>query len=375
MAHAAHAACLLVGDIDRGGVFASLVGTLELLEPSDRALIKGFVINKFRGDETLLRPGIVMIEDRLGLPCVGVVPYLHDLGLDEEDGVALEDRLTAKRVWDMKTGDTSTDRRLRIGVIVLPHMSNFTDFDALASESSVALAFIDRADDVPMADVLILPGTKQTLDDLEWLTKRGFVARIREASKGKRPLIGVCGGFQMLGVRLSDPSGVENDGKSAERDGLALLSVRTVFDTEKTTRPVSGHLCAPSFGGSLHESEHFRGYEIHMGETHREATAQPFARITSSDGTESLDGAVSPDGMVFGTYVHGIFDEDQFRHSFIDRMRSYVNLAPAQHKVFVNADREVRLNRLADHLKHSLRLDLIKSWMLSKTAAGELGNK
>jgi adenosylcobyric acid synthase len=164
MAHAADAACLLVGDIDRGGVFASLLGTMELLEPEDRARIRGFVINKFRGDETLLRPGVAMIETRLGVPCLGVVPFLHDLGLDEEDGVALEDRASAARRW--RNLESRPARALRIGVIALPHMANFTDFDALALEPSISLAFLEAPEEMAMADLLILPGTKQTLDDL-----------------------------------------------------------------------------------------------------------------------------------------------------------------------------------------------------------------
>src|SRR5208337_2042410 len=161
MAEAARAACLLVGDIDRGGVFASLLGTMELLEPAERKMFRGFLINKFRGDLSLLQPGVEMIEQRLGLPCVGVVPYLHALGLDEEDSVAIGDRLTVARSWGSIDDDPSPHRRLRIGVIALPHMSNFTDFDALAAEPSVALAFLDRPEELCSADLVILPGTKQ----------------------------------------------------------------------------------------------------------------------------------------------------------------------------------------------------------------------
>ena len=179
MAHAADAACLLVGDIDRGGVFASLFGTLELLESEDRARIRGFVINKFRGDESLLRPGITAMEERLGVPCVGVVPYLPDLGLDEEDGVALEDRASTQRRWSNCA--TGPERSLRIGVIALPHMANFTDFDALAMEPSVSLAFLEHTEEMAAADVLILPGSKQTLQDLEWLDRRGLARKASAA--------------------------------------------------------------------------------------------------------------------------------------------------------------------------------------------------
>ena len=203
MAHAADAACVLVGDIDRGGVFASLLGTMELLEPEDRARIRGFIINKFRGDESLLRPGVAMIETRLGLPCLGVVPFLHDLGLDEEDGVALEDRASAARSW--RNLESGSARALRIGVIALPHMANFTDFDALALEPSISLAFLEAPEEMAAADFLILPGTKQTLDDLEWLEQRGFDRELRRLAETGIPIVGICGGFQMLGVSIEDP--------------------------------------------------------------------------------------------------------------------------------------------------------------------------
>ena len=363
MAHAAHASCILVGDIDRGGVFASLFGTLELLEPADRALFKGFVINKFRGDQSLLQPGVEMIERRIGLPCVGVIPYLHSLGLEEEDSVAMEHRRSVGRIWDPVCADSSPHRALRIGVIAFPHMSNFTDFDALAAEPSVALAFVEHADDLSSADVVILPGTKQTLDDFEWLVKNGFSTRIEEHCSRRAPIVGVCGGFQMLGIKLSDPSGAENNGAPAERNGLGLLSVQTVFSAEKIVRPISGELCDAAFAEGLWQDREFQGYEIHMGETYRNGATRPFARISTVDGAQSLDGAMSPGGLVFGSYVHGIFDNDRFRHGFLDWARSSLELAPAQHKAFVTAERDARMNRWADHLRSSLRLDCIRTWI------------
>jgi adenosylcobyric acid synthase len=366
MARAAKASCLLVGDIDRGGVFASLLGTLELLRPGERKMFKGFLINKFRGDRKLLQPGVEMIERRLGLPCVGVVPYLRDLGLDEEDGVAVEDRRAERRVWDHLAEDNSPQRRLRIGVIALPHMANFTDFDALAAEPSVVLAFLERARDTAAADVLILPGTKQTLDDFEWLVKNDFLPAIREHYCQNRPIVGLCGGFQILGLRLSDPDGVENNGIPLERDGLGLLSVRTVFRKEKTTRLISAELYDPSFAAGLGPATTFQGYEIHMGETDRTPEARPFARLSTVDRGDLLDGAVSPTGLVFGTYIHGLFDNDRFRHSFLDWARSSIKLAPAEAKVYRTTERDARLNRWADHLRASLRLDLIRNWILPK---------
>src|SRR5208337_1675809 len=268
MARAAGAACLLVGDIDRGGVFATLLGTLELLEPCDRALIRGYAINKFRGDISLLRPGLKMMEPRLGIPCAGVVPYLHDLGLDEEDGVAVEDRRSAGRVWkDIGEGAapplnpllSEEGRPLRIGVIALPHMSNFTDFDALAAEPSVALAFLDRPEELCSADLVILPGSKQTLNDLKWLHQRGLVPLLLDHHVRGGCVAGICGGFQMLGIQIEDPQGIENDGVPCAREGLGLLRVRTVLQSEKITRPATGRIRRSAIFGQPTKECAFRG--------------------------------------------------------------------------------------------------------------------
>jgi adenosylcobyric acid synthase len=363
MAHAADAACLLVGDIDRGGVFASLLGTLELLEPEDRQRIRGFVINKFRGDESLLRPGVTAMERRLGLPCVGIVPYLHNLGLDEEDGVALEDRSSAARRW--KNRETGPARPLRIGVIALPHMANFTDFDALALEPSVSLAFLEQPEEMTIADLLVLPGSKQTLDDLEWLDRRGFAQKLRRLCESGVPLIGICGGFQMLGSSIEDPHGIENQGESCERKGLGLLPVRTVLGVEKTVRRVQGSLRTNLFATELSPETCFEGYEIHVGETFYEPGSRPLAEIRRQ-GIPGLvpDGAVSASGRLLGTYVHGCFDNDDFRHSFLAAARRAVDLAPAETWAHISAERDARIDRLADHLRKSLDLDSIRSWIV-----------
>lgn len=370
MARAANAACLLVGDIDRGGVFASLLGTMELLEPWERSLIRGFVINKFRGDETLLRPGVEMMERRLALPCVGVVPFLHDLGLDEEDSVALEDQRTPVRAWTGQAGDARPERPLRIGVIALPYMSNFTDFDPLAAEPSVALAYLEQANDAAEADLLILPGSKQTLDDLDWLHRRHLAQALREHHARRRGIVGICGGFQMLGMQVDDPHGIENNGKPRTGVGLGLLPVTTILNTEKITRPVAGRVRAGAFCGQRLDQTAFRGYEIHVGETSGAAGLTPFADLSSSPEVTLIgasgscqDGAVSEDGWVAGTYVHGLFDDDRFRHAFVDAMRLARGLAPASAKAFVAAEREARLDRLAAHLRGSLNIELIRGWI------------
>jgi adenosylcobyric acid synthase len=362
MAHAADAACVLVGDIDRGGVFASLLGTLELLDAADRALIRGFVINKFRGDEALLRPGVTMIEQRLGLPCVGVVPFVCDLGLDEEDGVALEDRASAARRW--KGLESGPARALRIGVIALPHMANFTDFDPLALEPSISFAFIERPEEIAAADLLILPGTKQTLDDLRWLTDRGFSQELCRLHENGVPIIGICGGFQMLGTSIHDPQGIENNGEPVSEAGLGLLPVRTVLRAEKTVRRVRGSLGGDFFGGGSSPHARFEGYEIHVGETFHQTGARPLTDIEGSETIHSApDGAVSESGRVFGTYVHGFFDNDDFRHEFIQAARAAANLTPAKKYARVSTERAARIDRLAGHLRRSLNLDLLKSWI------------
>ncbi len=344
MAHAADAACLLVGDIDRGGVFASLLGTVELLEPEDRARIRGFVINKFRGDLSLLEPGVKMIEQRLGVPCAGVVPMLPNLGLEDEDSVSLEDR---KSNWP---DDAS---QLRIGVIALPHMANFTDFDALAMEPSVAVAFLDDPSRVEHAHVLILPGTKQTLDDRMWLRDSGF----EEAVKKHPQVVGICGGFQMLGQSIDDPAGVESDGKARSIAGLGVLPVCTILHGEKTVRRATGE-------SSLWPGQTFRGYEIHMGETLYETGTKPFAEIRREGDAEPMrDGAIAEPASTWGTYLHGLFDDDSFRHQFLQSVRRAYAMDPATTLVDASAQREARMDRWAAHVRKSLNMDLIRGWL------------
>jgi adenosylcobyric acid synthase len=310
-----------------------------------------------------------MIERRLGLPCVGVVPFLRGLGLDEEDGVALEDRSSTARCW--KNLESGSARALRIGVIALPHMANFTDFDALALEPSISLAFLERPEDMAAANILILPGTKQTLDDLRWLVQRGFAQELRRLAEIGVPIAGVCGGFQMLGVSIDDPHGIENQGDPCSRTALGLLPVRTVLRAEKTVRRVRGSLRRNFFRNDSSPQVTFEGYEIHVGETFYETGACPLADIEREETMESVsDGAVSESGRVFGTYVHGLFDNDDFRHGFIQTARAAGDLAPAEKLARVGAEREARIDRLADHLKKSLDMNLLKSWIAGPSGRG-----
>jgi adenosylcobyric acid synthase len=233
-------------------------------------------------------------------------------------------------------------------------MANFTDFDALAMEPSVSLAFLDRPKDAMLADVLILPGTKQTLDDLDWVVERGFAASI---SAFTGTVIGICGGFQMLGQAIDDPSGVESGGHHRAMPGLGQLPVRTVLRGEKIVRRVSGRT-------RLWGSQPFTGYEIHMGETQYQDGAEPFAKILrENESNACADGAIGLGDRVMGTYIHGLFEDDQFRHGFVDGARQACGLSPAVERVCVAAQRQARINRWANHLRQALDLDLIRSWI------------
>jgi adenosylcobyric acid synthase len=357
MAKAAGAACLLAADIDRGGVFASLLGTVELLDAEERGLLRGFIINKFRGDVNLLRPGVEMIIERITIPCAGVVPWLPSLGLDEEDSVALEERRTVRREWAERP--KGPDRALRIGVIAFPYMANFTDFDELAGEPSVALAFLETPSDVRDADLLILPGSKQTLDDLAWLRCSGWEPEIRHFM-GRAGVLGVCGGMQIMGQGIEDPEGAENRGAPRSAYGLGLLPITTILQSEKVTRPAKGRIITNGLLGGRLEMPCFDGYEIHIGETVYAEGAQPFAEIQRAGESECIrDGAVAEHSRAYGTYIHGLFHDDAFRHSFIAAARSACGLTPARDRAFITAKREGRIDRLAEHVRTSLNMDLI----------------
>jgi adenosylcobyric acid synthase len=357
MARAAGASCLLVGDIDRGGVFASLLGTVELLDPEERAMIRGFVINKFRGDIDLLRPGIEMIERRIGLPCAGVVPHLSNLGLDEEDSVSLEETRGARQAWSVR--EEGPLRRMRVGVVKFPYLSNFTDFDELAAEPSVSLAFLDTPEQLHEANLLILPGSKQTLDDLDWLRHRGFEPALAQFA-GRAGIMGICGGMQMLGLSIEDAQGVESDGIARAVTGLGLLPIRTALHAQKVTRLARGHVCASSLFGEDLSLARFQGYEIHLGETVYVEGAQPFARIhRAGDSSDRLDGALCAERRAYGTYIHGIFKEDGFRHRFLSAARAMCGFAPAKRTVCATAEREQRIDRLAAHVRGALDMNLI----------------
>ena len=350
MAEMADAACLLVGDIDRGGVFASLLGTVELLEPHERARIAGFCINKFRGDLALLTPGVRMMEDRLGKPCLGVVPYLHGLALEEEDSVSLP--ALARTPWPPK--EDAPHRALRIAVVALPSFSNFTDFDALRAEPSVDLRFCGSAEPLAHADIVILPGSKQTMADLAWLRAQRMDSVIYQQAK-QGLVVGICGGMQMLGETLIDPLGVEQQGCV---EGLGLLPIETRMQAEKVTRNCCGNIAGSSLFGQPLASAAVFGYEIHVGETVYKANTASFA--TLMDGQP--DGCVSADQQVFGSYLHGLFDDDTFRRQFVTAARTFYQLAPAPAFNAWSEQRAASFDRLAGAVRQALDMPRIFGW-------------
>ncbi|MHB8461115.1 MAG: cobyric acid synthase [Vulcanimicrobiaceae bacterium] len=337
MAHESDARCILLADIDRGGVFGSIFGTLALLDETDRSRIDAFAINKFRGDIELLRPGIEMLAQRCDTPCLGVIPHLGIIGLEEEDGLALA-RRGARGAWS----GSGNNRRLRIAIVPLPHISNFSDFDALFEEPSVEARYTAEEAEINDADVVILPGTKETLADLAWLRDRGLDAAIVRAASQGRSILGICGGMQILGRRIDDPYGVESFPSAL---GLSLLPLETTFERKKTTRSVVGRTTS---------GIPISGYEIHVGSTIFDQTVAAFATLVTDSGEGFRDGAVS--GRVSGTYVHGAFSGDAFRHHFIEQARAQSGLSSAGVYVHIQGKREERIDRVAEAIGESLDL-------------------
>jgi adenosylcobyric acid synthase len=356
MADMADAQCLLVGDIDRGGVFGSLLGTLQLLEPEERERIRGFAINKFRGDVTLLEPGIRMIENRVQKSCVGVIPYLHSLMLEEEDSLGLP--IATKTQWSLDpTADRSLDRPLRMAVIASPSFSNFTDFDSLRAEPAVSLLFCRTAEVIAQADVVILPGSKQTVDDLLWMREQGLDVAVQQYAQTGL-VVGICGGMQMLGESISDPLGMERGGSIS---GLGLLPIRTIMQEDKVTRNATGEIAARVLFGQPITDNRLSGYEIHIGKTLYQTGAAHFA-VLSTEPVRN-DGCMNADSRVFGTYLHGLFDDDAFRHQFIRAARAFHKLNTPEELHLWKQLREESMNRLAREVEDALNMETIFGWV------------
>jgi len=325
MAEMADAPVLLVGDIDRGGVFASLAGTVMLLDKKERARIRGVIINKFRGDLEILRPGLVMLEDIIDIPVLGVVPYMH-LDIDDED--SLTDRFTRK----------CEDAAIDIAVVRLPRISNFTDFNPLGYIEGVGVRYVGSAGELGDPDMIILPGTKNTMADLIWMRESGLENAILKYSSRGKPVFGICGGYQMLGQSLADPMGVEHGGTMS---GMGLLPHKTVFAEKKTTCESAGKISVVT--GLFHELSglEYRGYEIHMGSQEAEAN-------------------VINEGNVYGTYLHGIFDSEAVARTIIQTLLRKKGLDFDDVKAFnIDEYKQEQYDRLAAALRQSLDIEAI----------------
>lgn len=335
-AEAVDAPVLLVADIDRGGVFAQLVGTLACLSDSERARIKGFVINRFRGDPSLLTSGLEWVGARTGIPVLGVLPYLHGLHLDGEDMLPGERHTAA-------SGETC----LRVTVPALPRISNHTDFDALRAHPQVDFRYVSAGEPWPASDLVILPGSKHVRADLAWLRAQGWAPAIARHLRYGGKVLGICGGLQMLGTAIHDPNGLE--GEAGTTAGLGWLEIETTMEAQKQLRVVSGRLSA---GGAP-----VRGYEIHMGVTRGAALARHAAMLAGdgSEGSEVPDGARSKDDQVMGTYLHGLFDTPEALQALL----TWAGARDIEAQDY-NALREASLDRLADSF--AAHLDLSRVW-------------
>ena len=333
---------LLAGDIDRGGVFAQLYGTVALLEPEERARIAGLVINKFRGDVDILRPGLAMLEEKTGLPVLGVVPYLH---VEIEDEDSLSERLNAR----------DAVKPLDVAVIRLPHISNFTDFIPLEQHELLGVRYVQRARELGAPDLVILPGTKNTMEDLLWLRQSGLEAAVRKLAQAQTPVLGVCGGYQMLGQMLDDPAGTES-GKPLSLAGLGLLPTRTTFDAQKRRTQVRAVALGAPFAGAR-----MTGYEIHNGRT--TVNGEPFCRL--ADGTP--EGCVCKN--VFGTYLHGLFDSGELTQALVKLLCARKGISPRETRPTSMAEyRQTQFDLLADGVRKALDMGAVYRAMGIKKA-------
>jgi len=333
---------LIVADIDKGGALAALVGTIDLLSPEERSRVKGLIINKFRGDPGLLTDGLRIIEARTGVPVLGVLPYVGDFEIPQEDSASL------------KTGaDFDNQGRIRIGVIRFPRISNFTDFDGLSRESDVDLRYWEKPEHAGEADVICLPGSKNTIADLNWLRHSGWDLCISAHYRAGGAILGICGGYQMLGRVIADPEHVESP--TSQEQGLGILEIETVFASEKITALVKGVEASTGIEIS--------GYEIHCGRTIRLDLDAPF-RIRERDGqpVDEPEGALSADGRVLGTSIHGLLDAPAFRRHYLNQIRAQKGLGPLG--VSSEDSKTQRLqayDRLADLIANNLDIDSLQT--------------
>ena len=331
-AEAVNCPVILISDIDRGGVFAHLTGTLNLLSVSEQYLVKGFVVNKFRGDISLLQNGLDWLENFSKKPVLGVLPYLQDLKLDAEDAIKIDPQA--------QTGE------INIKVIVLPRISNHTDFEPLLANANVCLSYVRDVTELSGADLIIIPGSKNVREDLRFLKQGGLDKAIKRHLRYGGKLLGICGGYQILGDKIFDLDGVE--GKSGESEGLGLFSIETSLQTQKTLTQVTGHFTLGEYKGKI------SGYEIHCGVTSGRAQSKSFCEIIDRNGQIYSDGSISNDGQIVGTYLHGLFESKDV----IQAILAWVS-GKTYSVVDWNQVREQELEKLADMLEDNLDIGMI----------------
>ena len=343
-----NAPVLLAADIDRGGIFAALVGTMELLDAAEKERVKAFIVNKFRGDISLLKPGLDWLEARLGVPVAGVVPYYHDIHIAEEDSLALEKRQEMKNRQDFD---------LDIAVIALPHIANFDDFDPFEREPRVRLRYVETGDKLGQPDLIILPGSKTTVPDLNYLRSSGREQEIKSAVIDGIPIIGICGGYQMLGTAIYDPDLIESTNPLTA--GMGLLPVATRFLAVKSTHQVRARALANVGLLSKANYTEISGYEIHMGQTEGEGRSYPFLiEQRSQQVCSESDGSLSGDGNVIGTYIHGLFHNNGLRQAILQELAERRGQTRATSVAKFSADEQY--DRLAAHVRSSLNMELIQ---------------
>ncbi|MEW6446501.1 MAG: cobyric acid synthase [Bacillota bacterium] len=341
----ADAPVVLAADIDRGGVFAQLIGTVKLLHPVEAARIRGMVINKFRGDHKILDPGLCFLEKNTGLPVLGVLPYLPDLGVAAEDSVSLTG------------GFFRPEAVLDIAVVRLPRIANFDDFDPLRCEPDVSLRFVTAPVFLGTPDLIIIPGTKNTVSDLHWLQATGWAEAITAKATQGTPILGICGGYQMLGAEIRDPGGIEDAPGTVP--GLGLLDTATVFREEKTTVRSRGVVAGAGILTEL-KGEEVKGYEIHTGVTVLGTRTEPVFLLQQGAGPVA-EGAIR--ATVLGTYLHGLFEADSFRRRFLNLLRKRRGLSAEDFGICFSRCREAGFDRLAAAVRKHLRMDEVYRWL------------
>lgn len=342
MAHAADAPVILVADIDRGGVFAQIIGTLDIIPEEDRKRVKGIIINRFRGDPDIFTTGIEYIENKTGIPVLGLIPYFHHIQIESEDGLPLDVRI------DPSSGPEPG--KINMGVIRLPHISNFTDFDPFTRDASVNVHYLARVRPLDGYDVIFLPGTKNGRFDMEWLKNTGWAGELSKFIRDGGRLVGICGGYQLLGKVIIDPDGVE--GTPGETYCLGFLDVETTLHKKK--------ILSRSTGIWEDDGEKTEGYEIHMGVTKLGPGVRSVIHVLTQNGepVDHCDGGKSSDGRIWGTYFHGLFDMRGFRHSFLHAISANYN--PGKHDCHrgqASDFKDYQYDLLADHFRAHINMD------------------